>query len=102
MPTSFVPAGLALGSVALLLDAFECASDVRYPVWQFAVKWDDLQAAGTTLLFMQWLIAKGFVDHQFEITFPGDQERIFRPIGKLNIRPRSCFVLTSAGVEFAR
>lgn len=88
-------------SLALLSGAYQCAGDLQQDVWDFAVELDCFRAVGGTHSDVRWLIAKGFVEHAFEMTLPGEENRTFRRIGKLMLTDRTCLVLTEAGAEFA-
>ena len=85
----------------LLLQAHQCAADVRRSVWDFAVTIHMFRLAGVTDCHMQWMCCKGYVEHAIEVIVPGDELRQFRPTTGLRITPESCFVLTELGRECA-
>src|SRR5436309_2692415 len=62
----------------------------------------DLRAAGLSGSSLRWLLCKGYAEHAVETTRPHAARRSFRPAGNLMLCPRSCFVLTPAGVILAR
>jgi len=85
----------------LLLQGYEYAADLQCEVWEFAVEIRPLLEAGLTNSDLRWLLLKDYVAHALEITAPDGDSRAFQPLGKL-LAERSCFVLTPAGVAFAR
>lgn len=96
LPSQLLPAA------ALLLEAYCCACDLGRDLWDFAVEISDLRAAGLTNNGLRWLLCKGYMRHAHEVTESVIQGRAFRPLGELTITPNACFVLTDAGVAFAR
>jgi hypothetical protein len=84
-----------------LLEAYDCARAQGLDVWRFAVAAERLRAAGLTDTDLRWLLLRKYAEQGVETTRPGDPRRRFRRVGNLSFRPRTCFVLTAAGAEFA-
>jgi len=84
-----------------LLEAYDCAKDVRRNVWDFAVEIHTLRGAGLTRNDLRWLVCKGYVEHRVELRRPDEIERAFRDACELKFCKRSCVVLTSKGADFA-
>jgi hypothetical protein len=59
-----------------------------------------LRQQGLSQNDLRWLVCRGLVEHQREITPAGDNSRMFRATGAMTFARRSCFTLTSAGVAF--
>ncbi len=99
-PIEEVPARIrpALG---VLLEAVHYAEQTSGDCWEFAVELDQLTALGLTCNDFRWLVRKGLVEHQREVTLEGDDGRAFRPTGDLTFPEATCFVLTVAGVSIA-
>ena len=85
-----------------LLQAYDCAQDTSAERWDFAVGLACLKECGIKQIELRWLVKKGFVEHGKEITPIHQNKREFRATGELVFHSRTCFVLTDAGVEFAR
>jgi hypothetical protein len=92
-------------ALCLLLEAYHYARELRCSLWNFAVEIDTLRQMGCTNSEFRWLVCKGYVDHAPETTMPGEEARTFqqprRPPG-LAFNRKTCFVLTSTGLAFAR
>jgi len=86
----------------LLLEAHEHALDVNRCLWDFAVHIVDLKDAGISTSNLRWLLCKGYLEHARERSLIGALNRSFHPDSGLVFSPRTCFVLTPAGVAFAR
>lgn len=86
----------------LLLEAFQYSQELGRPAWDFAVEIGCLRKVGLTNNDFRWLICKGFVEHARETTLGHEESRTFRRRKGLIFSRRTCFVLTSSGVEFAR
>jgi hypothetical protein len=85
-----------------LLGALDHADNLSRPAWEFAVGRDCLRELGLTDNDLRWLICKGYVEHGIEQTGFKSRKRVFRRIPNLALHDRSCFVLTQAGLSFAR
>jgi hypothetical protein len=85
-----------------LLTAHECSRDLGKDPWQFAVEVDSLRSAGLSNSALRWLVCQGYLEHGLEETQRGDAARTFRAAPNLSLDPRSCFVLTAAGLDLAR
>ena len=96
VPTRITPA------LGLLLEAMQYAEQTSGDPWEFSVEVNQLTALGLTYNDFRWLVRKDLVEHQREVTLEGDDGRAFRPTGDLTFPEATCFVLTDAGVSFAR
>jgi hypothetical protein len=102
MESGELPLKQLSGGLGVLLDACDWARGSGIDPWQFAVSIERLRQAGLSDTHLSWLLCNGHLQHAREFTPPCDDERTFRPAGRLNFGKRSCFVLTDAGVRFAR
>jgi hypothetical protein len=103
-PTPAPETGLAAcvrAGLAIMLEAFDCAGELKRDVWDFAVGIHDLRGAGLTSSSLRWLLCKGYAEHALETSRPHAAQRTFRPAGNLMFCDRSCFVLTPAGAAVA-
>jgi hypothetical protein len=82
----------------LLLEAYQYAHSLGQDVWDFAVEIKVLEDIGLTFSDLRWLVCRSLVQHAREVTHMSDDQREFRPSGKLQFSERTCFVLTEAGV----
>ncbi len=89
------------GALSLLLDAHEAGAETGRDPWQFALEAHALKDAGLSHSDLRLLVYDGYVKHQVEWTRRGAKQRTFRQPRSLRIEERSCFVLTSAGLELA-
>ncbi|MBI3861042.1 MAG: hypothetical protein HY290_04020 [Planctomycetia bacterium] len=92
--------------LAVLLEAYDWSRDSDFnpeqiAPEQFAVGIEQLRAAGMSDTHLIWLVCRKHANHLHEFTAPGDKVRTFRDLG-MNLGPRSRFVLTDGGSEFAR
>lgn len=91
--------------ISLLFEAYLYAMELGCDVWDFAVEIEYLHRAGCTGSEFRWLLSKGFVAHAIENTMPGESKRTFRHFEGSpgwTFSHRTCFVLTDAGLAFAR
>ena len=88
-------------ALGVLLEAVHYAEQTSGDYWEFAVGLDQLTALGLTCNDFRWLVRKGLVEHQREVTLEGDDGRAFRPTGDLTFPEATCFILTDAGVSIA-
>ena len=88
-------------ALGVLLEAARYAEQTSGDCWEFAVELDQLAALGLTCNDFRWLVRKGFVEHQREVTLEVDNGRAFRPTGDLTFPPATCFILTDAGISIA-
>ncbi len=91
--------------IRLLLEAYLYAVELGRDIWDFAVEIEYLHKAGCTGSEFRWLACQGFVDHAIESTLPDAPKRTFRRCpgsGGWTFSRRTCFVLTDAGLVFAR
>jgi hypothetical protein len=66
---------------------------------QFAVEIRRLRAVGLGECDLRWMICRQLIEHADEITRIGENRRHFQPLGELNLTERTCFVVTSLGVD---
>ncbi|HEV3416084.1 MAG TPA: hypothetical protein VG056_04705 [Pirellulales bacterium] len=85
-------------ALAVLLEAYDYAQDLRLDPWDFAVELPTLRPLGLTNSDCRWLAGKGLVECAFELTLAGDERRSFRLCASLKLSKRTCLVLTEAGV----
>jgi hypothetical protein len=91
--------------VRLLLEAYLYAMELGCDIWDFAVEIEYLHKVGCTGSEFRWLMCQGFVDHAVESTLPDAPKRTFRRgpgSAGWTFNRRTCFVLTDAGLAFAR
>jgi len=88
--------------LAVLLQAHGCAREFQRDPWDFAVEIAQLRQSGLTVNDVRWLTCKGYVEHACEVTRPDAKKREFQAAGNLLLSERTCFVLTEAGVDYAR
>ena len=107
--TTFLPSASAAwhlqqgrAALALLLEAVGYARELNRPRWDFAVEIAALHETGLTASALRWLVCKGYAEHAFELTTQGHAARSFRRSQGLRFGRRTCFVLTDAGLAFAR
>lgn len=67
-------------ALAPLLRAYELARDAAADPWQLALAVRDLEAAGLALTDARWLVLKKYASLGKEVTTPGDETRVFRPL----------------------
>jgi hypothetical protein len=88
-------------ALAVLLEARMYAVQTGSNEWEFAVELEQLTDLGLTRNDFRWLVRKGFVEHQRDVTLDGDDGRAFRPNGDLSFPAGTCFILTRAGATIA-
>ncbi|MDY0166304.1 MAG: hypothetical protein RBS80_07155 [Thermoguttaceae bacterium] len=89
-------------AISLLLEAVSYARELDRSPWDFGVEIDALYETGLTASALRWLVCKGYAEHACELTAQGDAARNFRRSKGLEFGDRTCFVLTKAGLGFAR
>jgi len=85
----------------ILLEARQYAEQTSGDYWEFAVELTQLAALGLTRNDFRWLVRRGLVEHQREVTLDSDHGRAFRPTGDLSFPDGTCFILTPAGAAIA-
>jgi hypothetical protein len=85
-----------------LWEGYVYACELRRDKREFAVEIEVLRAAGMNNNDLRWLIGKGYVQHAAQKTSEGKLRRLEHREGRLALRKGSCFLLTDAGVEFAK
>lgn len=83
-----------------LAEAWEYARQSTGNVWDYAVEIERLRVLGLSNNELRWLLRQHFVEHAHEITTAADGDRRFERSLNLALTERTCFVLTSRGVEF--
>ncbi len=84
-----------------LLKAHVCAFDAECDNWDFAVEIATLRRFGLMATDLRWLIRKSYVEHRRDTSGYDDDGRRFQTANPLKFQLESCFVLTSAGADFA-
>ena len=100
--SSLLPAIRGMTALRLLLEAYDCAKELRRNVWDFAVEIEELQNVGCTSSEFRWLVCKEIVAHAREIPPANGEQRAFEPCRGLVFNRNTCFALTEAGVQLAR
>jgi hypothetical protein len=62
---------------------------------------EQLTSLGLTPNDFRWLVRKGLVEHQREVTAEGEDGREFQPTGDLTFPDGTCIVLTDEGISVA-
>ncbi len=88
-------------ALRLLLEAQEYAEDLRCPLWHFALEIAALRECGLTNNDFRWLVYRDYLRHAPEAALLAAADDP-PPAGRLALCESSCFVLTLAGVAFAR
>lgn len=83
----------------LLWNARRYACDAERPVWDFAMRLDEVTGVGVGPSELRYLISKGWVAHGEDQACANDVERLVHPRHSLVFGGHSCFVLTDAGAE---
>ena len=89
-------------ALASLIEAQKYAESLSQDIWQFASGIVALRQGGLSHNDLRWLLYRRHVQHGMETTQPGEERRTFRAGGAIRFDRRSCFVLTEAGIAFAR
>ena len=90
------------GGLQLLVEAHDCARELERSAWDFAIEIRSLYELEMTSCDLRWLACRGYVEHAREATPQGDSPRSFEKNSSLNFNAETCFVLTNAGLTFAR
>jgi hypothetical protein len=90
------PASLVAG-LSHLVRSYRYARDTGVDPWQFAVELELLFEDGVTLTDLRWLLAKGYIQHQQEVTPPGAAQRQFRVLPVTQWPASACVLLTASG-----
>jgi len=80
-------------ALEVLIEARRYALQTQSEIWEFAVELDELLKFGLTPNDFRWLVRKGLVEHQLEVTLENDNGRAFRQTGDLAFPARTCFIL---------
>ncbi len=98
---SWLPRRL-VGAIVPLLEAHQYAEHLGNDDWDFSISFGSLRSEGLTETDVRWLVHAGFVDFAYEVSLPGEATRQYRRSENLVFSESLCFVLTVAGIEFAR
>ncbi len=85
-----------------LAEAADFARELGRDRWDFAVEIQTFRELGLTNNDFRWLVCKGLVECQREITAVGDTCRVFQPDCPLSFSENACFVLSEAGLAYMR
>ncbi len=85
--------------LALLREAAEDAAGAKCAPWQFAVRLNELLAAGLSANDVRWLLTRGLADHALEIADLRATERTFRPTPSLQFCAASAVALRPSAFE---
>ncbi len=88
-------------ALVVLYEARQFAEETASDCWDFAVEIEQLTPLGLTPNDFRWLVRKGLVEHQREVTVEGENGREFRQTGDLTFTDGTCFVLTEQGITVA-
>jgi hypothetical protein len=88
-----------LAALTLLRQAQQAALELHHDPWEFALGLPELLAAGLTGTEIRWLLASGLAEHALERVRPSQDHRSYRRMANLALTPRSCFVVTAAGLR---
>lgn len=80
--------------------ALKFSMDCDRSRWDFAVQILDLDHDGVSHETLRWMLGKGLIDHAIESGDARGIGRVFESPGAFAFNSRSCFVLTSRGLEF--
>ncbi len=81
--------------------AWVLAHDAERPLPEFGVELQCLHELGLKNSELRWLLCKGYIEHYWDLTLPGERGRTTRRTLSLRFSKRSCFAMTQAGWEFA-
>ena len=88
-----------LATLRLLAAARAAALQLRLDPWEFALGLCELLASGLSGTEVRCLVARGLAQHVLEQIRPAFGRRTFRQVANLGLTPRSCFVITAAGLR---
>jgi hypothetical protein len=86
-------------AVIQLSEAHDYACQTGSDLWEFAVEIGALLALGVTRNDLRWLVASGCAECARETTRRGDSSRKFSPVQDFRFTPKTCFVVTDAGLR---
>src|SRR5436853_5118628 len=86
-------------ALRLLATARTAALQLRLEPWEFAPGLPELLTSGLSGTEVRCLVARGLAEHALERIRPTPGRRTFRKIANLALTPRSCFVITEAGLR---
>jgi hypothetical protein len=86
-------------AVVQLSEAHDYARQTQSDLWEFAIEIGALGALGLSRDELRWLVASGCAECAQEITRRGDTVRQFRPMQNFRFNPKTCFVVTEAGLR---
>ena len=88
-------------ALAVLQKANDYAELTTSNIWEFAVEIGQLFELGLSENDLRFLVRSQLVEHACEVTASGENGRRFQPTGDLTFADRTCFVLTSHGVDLS-
>jgi len=97
---SLFPENRASTALRHLAEAAGFARELGRDPWDFAVEIQTFRALGLTNNDFRWLVCKGLVAHQQEVTEVGDTHRVFQSDRALSFSEKTCFVLSPAGLAY--
>jgi hypothetical protein len=92
----------AQAALALLLEGNAFAETLRVNTEVFAVEFRTLREAGCTPSALRWLACRGYVEHTTESLIREGKRGQPAGMARLTFTDESCFLLTAAGLEYAR
>ena len=102
VPLSIQPQQKKAAAVFELLQAAQYAEDLGGDRWVFAIEIRRLQKLGLNNTDLRWLVRKGLITQAKEVTLEGHGEREFVMNTSLKFCKRTCFILSEAGISYAR
>jgi len=102
MPPVSFPADQVHAGLAELLKARECSLDTKSDLWEFSISLQTLRGLGLSETYLRWLVRRGYIEHRFDLTAVDDEKPRFRSTSLVRFLQVSCFVMTSAGEDYAR
>lgn len=88
--------------LSLLPRAYDFARDAGRDLWTLATPLHELQEVGLRNPDFRWLMSKGYVSHASDAPRAGGSDPNPRDAQEITFTESSVFVLTEAGVQFAR
>ena len=85
--------------LCLLMHAYNCATDVKRDLWDFAVDIKTLRKAGLSDSDLRWLLCKGFAAAAREVTDRSAEKRTFEQTQLLHFSNKASFILTGIGYD---
>jgi hypothetical protein len=93
---------VTLTAALKLLEQAHAVGTKQSRLWEFSVELEVLKEVGLTHTHVRWLLAKAYLIQKVETTPAQARRRTFREVNNGSFNPRSCFVLTTRGLELAQ